>query len=149
MKKRTKSSVIDRDRKAITGVKLHYASTRSIVLDGVAHATAEIVKIFQDQIDSSDAADAAARTFHQAVAAQEAANAKANAVWLALKTRVLCDFKTSSEILGDFGIALPTRRKPDAAKMAAAVAKRRAKREAQKAAAGSQPATPAANPQAK
>jgi hypothetical protein len=149
--KRAKSYIIDRNRKAIAGTKQHYAGVRTIVLDGISHSPTEVEKILQDQIDAADAADAAAITLHQAVAAQKAANAKGDAVYMALKNRIFCDFKTSAEVLGEFGLTMPKRRKPKAATVAEAVKQREETRKAH-AAAGSEdkPAeTPAAPPQAK
>jgi hypothetical protein len=128
--KPNRSTIIDRNRKAIAGVKLHYGNATKIVLDGVARKPSDIVTIFQDQIDAIDEVAAAKVTFHQKVVAQKAATSTANAVFLALKTRVFSDFKTSAEIVGEFGIALPKRRAPKPKTLVEAAAKREATREA-------------------
>lgn len=125
-----RSTTIDRNRKAIAGVLQHYGSATKVVLDGVPHKPADLVKIFQDQIDAIDEANAAKVTFHQKVAAQKAASAAADAVFLALKTRVFSDFKTSAEIVGEFGMALPKRRAPKPKTLVEAAAKREATRKA-------------------
>jgi hypothetical protein len=147
---RNKTTIADRNRKAIAGVAQHYAHTKALVLDGVSFKTTDVEKILQDQIDAADKTAAVRATFHQTVAAETAANAKANALFLALKARVFSDYKTSSEILGDFGLATPQRRKPAAATVVEAARKRKATRAANKpqatvtaSAAGQQPAAPA------
>jgi hypothetical protein len=130
VKKKNKSITIDRNRKAIAGIKKHYANAPSIVLDGVSYKPAEVEKILQDPIDHADATSAAKVAFHEAVAAERAVNVKADAVFLALKTRVFGDFKSSAETVGEFGLALPQRRKLTPEEKARAAAKNKATREA-------------------
>jgi hypothetical protein len=125
-----KSNTIDRNRKAIAGIQKHYANAPAIVLDGVSYKPAEIEKILQDRIDRADATSAAKVTFHEAVAAERAANAKANAVFKALRTRVLSDFKSSAETLGEFGIVLRPKRELTVEQKVEAAAKREATRKA-------------------
>ena len=62
-------------RKAIAGIQQHCAGVTSIVLDGVTFKPADLVQILQDQIDHADATSSAKATFHQTVAAQNAADA--------------------------------------------------------------------------
>jgi hypothetical protein len=125
-----KSISIDRDRKAIAGIQKHYGSAPEIVLHGESFAPADVMKILQDQIDGADAVAAAKAAFHRAVAAQHAADAEANALFLALKTRVMSDFKNRAEVLAEMGMSLPQKRTPDVATMAEAAAKRAATRKA-------------------
>jgi hypothetical protein len=125
-----KSNTIDRNRKAIAGIQKHYANIATIVLDGVSYKPAEVEKILQDRIDLADATSAAKVTFHQAVAAERAASAKANAVYKALKARVFSDFKSSAETLGEFGLALYHRRALTPEQKVEAAAKRDATRKA-------------------
>jgi hypothetical protein len=106
------SKTIDRNRKAIAGVEKQYANLPAIVLDGVTYKPADVVKILQGQIDAIDTQAAAKVGFHQTAAAQRAASATANAVFLALKTRVFSDFKNQPDVVGEFGLTVPTRHKP-------------------------------------
>ena len=126
--KRNHPTTIDRNRKAIAGVSAHYVHTKTIVLDGVPHAPSDVVKILQDQIDAIDATVAARAAFLQASAAQKAASATANAVFLALKTRVFSDFKAHAQVVADFGVVAPSRRKPTPKTLVDAAAKREATR---------------------
>src|SRR4051812_9891279 len=112
MARTLKSVVLHRDRKAIAGIQTHYGSAPAIVLDGVSYAPADVVKVFQDQIDAADAVAAAKAAFHLAVAAQNAANAKANPLFLTFKAKALNDFKTQGDVLADMGLSLPKRRAP-------------------------------------
>jgi hypothetical protein len=133
MKLRTnKSNVIDRNRKAIAGLRQHYAHVSSIVLDGVPFKTADVEKVLQGQIDAADKTAAATASFHQAVAVEKAVHAHAEATFLALKARVFSDFKASAEVLGEFGLKQPTRRKPSPDTVVKANAQRRATRERNK-----------------
>ena len=127
---KSKSTVIDRDRKAIAGVQKHYGSAPTIVLDGIAVAPTAVVKVFQDQINAADATAAAKTAYELAVAAEKAAMDKANGMFLALKARAFSDFKTSPDTLVDFGLALPKRTPPSPATKAAAADKLRATRKA-------------------
>ena len=130
MGKSNKSSVSDRDRKAIAGIKQQYANVPAIVLDGVSYAPSDVVKSLQAQIDAADATASAETAFHQAVAAEKVAGAKANGLFRALRTRVFSDFKSRPDVLAVFGLSLPQRQVPNADKVAEAVKKRAATRAA-------------------
>lgn len=140
--KPNQSRIIDRNRKAIAGVQQHFAHAKAILLDGVPHKPADVVKILQDQIDAIDKTNAAKLAFHQTVAAQKAASATANAVFLALKARVFSDFKASAETLGEFGLAPPQRRKPKPKTLVEAAAKRAKTRTARGTAGATEPSPP-------
>ena len=125
---KNKSSIIDRNRKAIAGIEQEYANVPSIVLDGVSRSPAGVVKILQDQIDAADATAKASVAFHQTVAVEKTARATGNAVFLALKTRVFSDFKNVPATLGVFGLVAPSRRKPGPETLTNAAVKRKATR---------------------
>jgi hypothetical protein len=139
--KKNRSSLIDRNRKAIAGVHAHYAQAPQIVLGGVPYAPADVVKILQDQIDAIDAAAAAKVAFHQATVAEKAAGATASAVFQALKARVLSDFKAKADVVGDFGLTVPVRRKPAPATVVKANEKRKETRASRHAAGAAAPTT--------
>jgi hypothetical protein len=125
-----KSKVIDRDRQTIAGIHKYYANVPSMVLDGVSYTPADIVKILQDQLDGLDASAAAQGVYRKAVAGATAASVKANALYGVFRRRVLNDFKTSHDVLGEFGLLLPQRQIPSAETKAKAVEKRDATRQA-------------------
>jgi hypothetical protein len=128
MKVRSKAVRSDRNRQAIAGVRKHFASTATVVIDGVPHTPDDIVRALQSSIDASDATAAAGAQFHKTVEAEKAANASADAMYGGLKTLVTSQFKTTPDTMADFGITLPSRQVPDAATAAAAAEKRRATR---------------------
>jgi hypothetical protein len=127
---RSKSDVIVRDRKAIAGIETHYGSAPAIVLGGESYAPSDVVKVFQDHLDALDAAAAAKAAFHVAIAAQEAAGAKAKALFQSLKVRALSDFANQADVLAAMGISLPKRRAPSVDTRATAKAKAKATRDA-------------------
>jgi hypothetical protein len=128
MKAMKRSARSDRNRKAIAGVRKQFASTKTVVLDGVSYAPDDIVKALQGSIDAADATTAVTAQFHKTVDAERAANATADAVYAGLKTYVTSQYKASPDTLAEFGINLPSRQVPDAATAAAAVEKRQATR---------------------
>jgi hypothetical protein len=130
MKPTNKSIRSNRNRQAIAGVRKHYASTASMVLDGISYAPADIEKALQGSIDAADATTAATAVFHKTVDAERTANATADTVYAGLKAFVTTQFKAAPDALADFGFTLPSRQIPDAATLATAVEKRKATRTA-------------------
>ena len=126
----SKANRSDRNRKAIVGVRKQYATTPTIVLDGVSFTPATIVQALQASIDAADATSAAAAVFHKAVAAEQATSVEADTVYKGLRTLVTSQFKTSPDTLAAFGFTLPARREPDAATVASGVEKNKATRTA-------------------
>jgi hypothetical protein len=126
--KRSRADRASVNRKAIVGVQKHYATTPTMIVDGVSYETANLVNVLQGPIDAADATTAASAAFHKAVADEKAANDLAARAYAGLKALVVNQFKTSPETLADFGITLPSRRVPDAATTARAVEKSKATR---------------------
>jgi hypothetical protein len=144
-----RDKTINKNRQAIAGVKKHFASTPSLVLDGSPTTPNDVIAALQAAIDAVDAAAAAGKVFHDVTAAQHAAIAKGNAVLKALKMLVNNQLGGAEGVLGDFGFQAPKRKTPDEATKAEAVAKRAATRAArhtmgkrQKAKVKGQPPTP-------
>lgn len=125
-----KDKTINTLRQAIAGVIKHFASTPTLVLDGTPMTPTAVNATFQAAIDRIDAAATAERAFHDAVTAQKAAIAAANALLRALAMLVKNQLGSTAAILGDFGITLPTRQVPTEATKAAAVLAREATRKA-------------------
>jgi hypothetical protein len=125
-----KSKTIDRDRQTIAGIQKYYATIPSIVLDGVSYTPAEIVKVLQDQLDRLDASAAAQGVYRKAIVAERSASTVADVLYRAFKRRVLNDYKTSEDVLGEFGLLLPKKQVPNAETKAKAVALRDATRKA-------------------
>jgi hypothetical protein len=128
--KTTKTDRIARDTKTIAAARAHLASAGTMMLDGVPHTQADIEKTLQASIDAASATTAAEAGFHKAVEAEKAANAASDAMNGALRRFLVSRFRTSPEVLADFGIVLRKPAVPDVATKTAAVAKRAATRAA-------------------
>jgi hypothetical protein len=126
----SKSSISDRDRLAIAGVKTVYGNLPAIVLRGVSYAPADVIKAFQAQIDAVGATAKAKAAYDAALAAERTASASANGIFKGLKAKALSDFENQPEVLNQFGFKLPSRKTPSAEEKAQAVAKRDATRAA-------------------
>jgi hypothetical protein len=125
-----KANVIDRDRQAIAGIQKHYANVPSMTLDGVSYTMAQIEQVLQDQVDAAPVTTAAKAAFRQAVLAEQSVSAKANALYRALRSRVLNDFKNNASALGDFGMLPVQRQIPTVATKAEALKQSEATRKA-------------------
>jgi hypothetical protein len=123
-----KSDRIEKYRQMITGVTANAGTTGIIPVKGVATAKGDIVSTLQAAIDAPVATAAAEATFHGAVALEQAANAKANAVCIGVKDWALVQFGNQPTVLAQFGLEAPKPRKPSVATKAAAAAKQRATR---------------------
>jgi hypothetical protein len=121
---------INMNRQAIAGVRKHLSGTTTIVLGGTPTTPADVIATLTGVIDGIDAAVAAEKAFHDAVATQHTVIAKGNALLKALKMLVHNQLGSTEGVLGDFGFTSPKRQTPSEATKAAAVAKREATRKA-------------------
>jgi hypothetical protein len=128
MATQTKANRSDRTRQMIAGVQKHNGP--AIIVDGSSYAVADIVKALQGSIDATDATASAAAAFHQAVVAEQAANAKGDGVYQALRAILITQYKSQPGTLGDYGITLVSKQVPAASTVATAVEKRAATRAA-------------------
>jgi hypothetical protein len=125
-----KDKTINALRQAIAGVQKHFGTIPTIVLGGTPTAPSALVATLQAAIKGIDDATTAEKAFHDTVAAQNTALVAARAGLKALKTLVESQLGSTASIFGDFGFTVPTRKTPDEATKAAAVAKREATRAA-------------------
>jgi hypothetical protein len=128
MKHPSKSTRADRNRQTIAGVRKPLAGDPPIAVDGVTYTAADIERILQASIDTTDATTAATAVFHKAVAAERAAHAEGDALDRGLRTLLLHRYLSSPDTLADFGVTPPQRQTPSAVTVADAVAKRAATR---------------------
>jgi hypothetical protein len=126
----SKVSKIQKYRAMIAGVQTNVGTKTTIPVDGVQTSKTAIVNALQAFIDAAANVANAQAAYEQAVVAQKAAAASANTTYLDVKTYAQSTYKNQASTLGTFGLAEPTRRKPDAATVAAAVQKREATRKA-------------------
>lgn len=128
MNKKNKANLLNLVRQAIAGIQKHYANAPALSLDGTSVPTTEVLATLQGAVTAIDGATVAETAFHQAVAAQHAAVVKAEATLSGLQTLVDAQFGTKGR--PDFGFPVTTRKTPDEATKAQAVAKRAATRAA-------------------
>src|SRR5258708_8978428 len=126
--KTTRDKTINKNRQAIAGVQKHLANIPTLALGGTPTTPTDVIATLQGAIDAIDAAAAAEKVFHDAVAAQHAAIVKGNALLKVLKMLVHNQLGSTEGVLGDFGFTSPKRQTPNEATKAAAVAKRAATR---------------------
>jgi len=115
-------------RAMITGVTAQAGTTGSIPLKGVVTATGVILAALQAAIDAPANTTAAEAKFHQAVADEQAANARAHEVYLGVKDFALVQWGNQPAVLAQLGLEVPQKKSPTAATKAAAAAKAKATR---------------------
>jgi hypothetical protein len=126
--KTPKTDRIARDTRTITATRAHLASLATITLDGVRKTPADIEKTCQSSIDAAGATAAAEAAFHEAVASETAAAQASDAMDGALRRFLVSQFRTSPDVLADFGIVLRKPATPTVQTKSVAVAKRAATR---------------------
>jgi hypothetical protein len=141
-----------RNTQYITGIKKRFTALSTIPLNGVPYTPAELVTIFQAEMDTADAVVAPRAAWRAKVAAARDAKQKAEAVRPDFETFVRMTFGSDPEALADFGLQPKARRAPKpATKVAAAVQAKatraaggsKAVKKAKKAAVQPAPTTPA------
>ncbi|HEY8091623.1 MAG TPA: hypothetical protein VIF09_27345 [Polyangiaceae bacterium] len=130
MTKANKVTRNERNRLMIGGLQKNYKPTDTVLVAGVPTPQPAVCGVLQASNDATDRAAAAETAYHQAVAEQEAAVARAEATYTALKDYFLVVNKSTPQVLGDYGLSPVVRKPPTAEVKAAAVAKAKATRKA-------------------
>jgi hypothetical protein len=103
-----KPTALSLDQKHIGGVDKYFSSNRSILLAGTDITPAALKAVFQDDIDATNALDAAEAQAKQRRATQRAARKKASATRRDLKAYILGNYgPTAVQMLDDFGFTAP------------------------------------------
>jgi hypothetical protein len=150
-----KTDRIERYRTLMTGLQTVVGSNGTITVKGVATKVADITTTLQAAVDAPAKTTATETAFHEAVAAEKAANKSASAVYLGVKGWALVQYGNQPTVLAQLGLEVTQPKKPNVATKAAAVSKARVTRaklgtkgkqqkKAAKAAAAAAPAAPAA-----
>lgn len=116
-----KSDLKTRNLKAIAGVQKYLSSIGPLMFGGASYAPADLVKLFQEQIDDADASDTATAARHAAVQAQRTTNAKVNPLYLELRAFVESRYGNDVTVLTDFGFLPKKPKVKPAVKVEAAV----------------------------
>jgi hypothetical protein len=130
MARTTKDTRSDRNQRAISALRKHYGTARSMILDGITYTPSQVEDALKASLDAITATATAEAKFHDAVAAERAAHARGDAMYAALKAFVITQFKNLPSVLAEFSITLNERKRPDLVTTAAAVEKRRLTRAA-------------------
>ncbi len=152
--KNNHATVVNGLRQAMSGLKKHFGSSPTVLIDGQAQKPDDAIATLQAAIDAIDATTAAETAFHAKVEAQRAALTVARALVRGLEATVRAQLGLSPAIRTDFGFVEKTPKVLTPEEKAAAVAKGKATRAARgtkgpRAKAkimGSVPATPATKP---
>jgi hypothetical protein len=152
MSSSTQSSRNARDTARIAGFQKHFSTTASMSIGNASYTLAEVIQVYQDDLNADAAVALALAAYRSAVATAVAANAKTAAFDLTVRKFVVGSFGVPPGPAGDFGIEATPQHAPNAQTKAQAVVKRDATRKARQtmgsrqklAITGSPPASPAA-----
>jgi hypothetical protein len=130
--KNNKATAQSQDTKIMTGITKNLASMKSITLNGTQYSLAQLTSVYQDDLDTIQATQAARAAWLQAVASEKASRAATALVTRALRSFLLANFGEGAvSILGDFGFTAPkSKATKSVATKALAAAKSAATREA-------------------
>jgi len=128
--KSNRSTTQAHDAQVIVGIERHLQNVSSLALVGTTFTPAELVKLIQSRIDSTNAAAAARANLHLASEAHKQLSAHVTQVIHGLRQVVLNMFGSASPVLADFGFSAPKKPQLTPEQKAAAAAKRKATREA-------------------
>jgi hypothetical protein len=127
----TKITKKERNTKAVSGIDQHFSHLKSLMLAGKPYPLAALKAFFLADNDTINAADALHTQWKEAVAIQQASNAKTAKLRRALRNYVLGVYGPDAlGVLADFGFAAPRAQELTVLEKASALAKRRATREA-------------------
>jgi hypothetical protein len=123
-----KFTIQARDAQVIAGIQKHLLTTPSLPLAGTAYTPADLVTLIQSRTTQAATVAAASATWHSAVAAEKALNAKLKPILQGLQQYVLNTFGSASPTIADFGYSAPARKAPDPDTLVVAAAKAKATR---------------------
>jgi hypothetical protein len=92
------------DQKMIDGLTKHASTITSLVINGVAMATKDIISTLQARIAASDAAQTSRATRQAAVAADKVERAKTKTIASGIRQAVMVALSAQIDALADFGL---------------------------------------------
>ena len=114
----------------ITGIEKHLQTTTSLSLSGTTYATADLVKLVQGRIDSTQTVTSAKAAWHASVVANIALDKKLAPLIRGIRQYVISIHGDTSSVLADFGFSPPKKAVRTPEQKAAAAAKAKATRAA-------------------
>jgi hypothetical protein len=148
-------SVQARDKQFITGINKRLTTVQSLAIAGTTYTPAQLIQLFQSQIDSADAVAIAKAKYQDAVKAYRDQAKQLVSVTSGFQSQIRNLYGNASEPLSDFGMSPRKVAKPKLATKVVAVDKAKATRKARgtlgpkkrKSIKGTVPATTTTNPQ--
>jgi len=126
----TISSRNARDTSRIAGFQKHYPSASPLAIGNASLTPAEVIQVYQSDLDAEAGVAAALAAYRTAVAKAKATRAATATFDLLVQKFVVAAFGNPPGPAGDFGIEATPRHPPTAETIAQAVVKREATREA-------------------
>jgi hypothetical protein len=130
MSNNNRPTVQTRNKQFVAGIQKRLQNVQSLPIAGATYTPADLVKLFQSQIDKADAIAPAKGKYHDTVQAYRDLAKQLAPIALGFRTQVRNIFGATSEVLADFGLAPVKTTKPKPATQVAAAAKRAVTRKA-------------------
>jgi hypothetical protein len=128
--KPNRPTVQARDKQFITGITKRLTTVQSLAIAGTTYTPAQLIALFQSQIDNADAVATAKAKYDDAMKAYRDQAKQLVGVVSGFRSQIRNIFGNASEPLSDFGMAPPKVTKPDLETKTAAVEKIKATRKA-------------------
>jgi hypothetical protein len=130
MSNNNRPSVQARNKQFIAGIQKRLQSAQNLPVAGATYTPAELVKLFQSQIDKADAIAPVKGKLHDAVQAYRDLTKQLAPIVVGFRAQVRNIFGATNEVLADFGLTPVKTTKPKPAMQVAAATKRAATRKA-------------------
>lgn len=130
MSNTNRPTVQARNKQFIAGIQKRLQNAQQLPIAGTNYTPADLVKLFQSQIDKADAIAPEKGKYHDAVQAYRDLSKQLARIVVGFRAQVRNIFGESSEVLADFGLTPVKTTKPKPATQVQAAAKRVATRKA-------------------
>jgi hypothetical protein len=130
MSNNNRPSVQARNKQFVAGIQKRLLGAPSMPIAGSSYTPADLVKLFQSQIDKADAIAPAKGKYHDTVQAYRDLTKQLAPIIVGFRTQVRNIYGATSELLADFGLSPVKTTKPKPATQVAAAVKRVATRKA-------------------
>jgi hypothetical protein len=130
MSNNNRPTVQIRNKQFIAGTQKRLQGVQQLPIAGTTYTPADLVKLFQSQIDKADAIAPLKGKYHDAVQAYRDLSKQVARVVVGFRAQVRNIFGDAAEVLADFGLTPVKTTKPKPATQVTAAAKRVATRKA-------------------
>ena len=119
-----------RDKQFVTGINKRLTNVQSLAIAGASYTPAQLITLFQSQIDNADAVALAKAKYQDALKAYRDQAKQLVGIVSGFRGQIRNIFGDASEPLSDFGMTPRKAKKPNLETKTAAVAKTKATRKA-------------------